>query len=373
MKTLRTLGMLVGMVAMASPALASTRHVNCDVPGQTITKALKTAQPGDTIHVQGTCEETVTITTDRVTLDGGGRAILQGPGGGQPGEVSHGLLNIVGVQGVEIRGFTVQNSAADGINGRQGAAFTVHDVRVLRSANDGVEATETSTVRFLGICEVRGNGEYGLAITRGSSALFSAERVTTAENARAGIFVIGTSTVAFDTGTVYTTQNSRGIVALGHSSLTLGRNMPTILAEHNTFDGILVADTSDLRLDGGMITAARNGRTGLSFGGTGGLGNIAGVILSEYNTEGARAEDDSRIAQLIAGRMTIRNNTTGIIVENGSDIRLTTGATAITDNGTDIVLRFGSRGTFNGNTIGTITCDATSLVRGDEGVTCPNP
>ena len=42
MKTMGTLGMLVGIVAMASTALGSVRHVNCDVPGQTITKALKT-------------------------------------------------------------------------------------------------------------------------------------------------------------------------------------------------------------------------------------------------------------------------------------------------------------------------------------------
>src|SRR5437870_9468222 len=110
MKTMRTLGMLVGIVAMASPVLGSVHHVNCDVLGQTITKALQTAQPGDTIRVQGTCEETVTMTTDRVTLDGGGSAVLQGPGGGQPGDVSHGLLNIVGVQGVDIRGCTLQNS-----------------------------------------------------------------------------------------------------------------------------------------------------------------------------------------------------------------------------------------------------------------------
>ena len=39
-KAMGALGMLVGIVAMASPALGSTRHVNCDVPGQTITKAL---------------------------------------------------------------------------------------------------------------------------------------------------------------------------------------------------------------------------------------------------------------------------------------------------------------------------------------------
>jgi hypothetical protein len=373
MKAMGTLWMLVGMVAMASPALGSTHHVHCDVPGQTITKALKIAQPGDTIRVRGTCEETVTITTDRLTLHGIDNATIKGPGGGPAGDVSEGLLNVVGAQGVEIRGFTVQDSPVDGINGRQGAAFVVRDTRVFQSADDGIEATETSTVRFLGTCEVRGSGEDGISIIHGSSALFSAERVTTAENARGGIFVIGTSTAAFDTGTVHTTQNTLGILTLGHSSLTLGRNMPTILAEHNTLDGILVADTSDLRLDGGTITAARNGRTGLRFGGTGGLGNLAGMILSEHNTEGARAEDSSRIAQLIAGRMTIRNNTmVGIIAENSSDIRITEGAT-ITDHGTDIVLLFGSRGTFNGNTIGTITCDETSLVRGDTGVTCPTP
>jgi hypothetical protein len=116
------------------------------------------------------------------------------------------------------------------------------------------------------------------------------------------------------------------------------------------------------------------GRTGLGFGGTGGLGNIAGMILSEHNIEGARAEDSSRIAQLIAGRMTIRNNTmVGIIAENGSDIRITNGAT-ITDNGTDLVLIFGSRGILTGTTIGTTKCDKTSLLRIDNAdVTCPTP
>jgi hypothetical protein len=278
----------------------------------------------------------------------------------------------VGVQGVEIRGFTVQNSAADGINGRQGAAFTVRDVRVLQSVDDGVEATENSTVRFLGTCEVRGSGDHGISITHGSSVLFSTERVTMAENSRSGMLVIGTSTAAFDTGTVHTTQNTFGILTIGHASLTLSRNMPRIIAEENTLDGIVVADTSNLRLNGGMITAARNGRAGLLFGGTGGLSNLAGTILSEHNIEGARAEDTSTIAQLIAGSMTVRGNTIGLLGDDGSTIRIDQGGT-ITGNGTDIVLRFDSRGTFNGNTIGTITCDDTSVVRGDTGVTCPNP
>jgi hypothetical protein len=79
-------------------------------------------------------------------------------------------------------------------------------------------------------------------------------------------------------------------------SLTLGLNAPAIVANKNTLDGILVADNSALRLDGGMITAARNGRAGLWFGGTAGLSNITGIILLEHNTEGVRAEDTCTIS-----------------------------------------------------------------------------
>jgi hypothetical protein len=43
MKAMGTLGMRMVIVAMASLTLGSTRHVNCDVPGQTMNKALKTA------------------------------------------------------------------------------------------------------------------------------------------------------------------------------------------------------------------------------------------------------------------------------------------------------------------------------------------
>jgi hypothetical protein len=82
MQAMGMLWVLVALIAMASPVLGSIRHVNCDEPGQTITKALKTAQPGDTIRVRGTCEETVTITTDRLTLHGIDNATIQGPGGG---------------------------------------------------------------------------------------------------------------------------------------------------------------------------------------------------------------------------------------------------------------------------------------------------
>ena len=68
--------------AAASPALAAIRNVNC-TKGETITTALTDAVPGDTIRVTGTCRERITITTDRLTLDGQDRTILDG-GGGAP-------------------------------------------------------------------------------------------------------------------------------------------------------------------------------------------------------------------------------------------------------------------------------------------------
>jgi hypothetical protein len=347
MQAMGTLGMLVALIAMASPALGNTRHVNCAVPGQTITKALKTAQPGDTIRVRGTCEETVTITTDRLTLHGIDNATIQGPGGGPAGDVSEGLLNVVGAQGVEIRGFTVRDSAVDGINGRQGAAFVVRDTRILRSGDDGIEATETSTVRILGTCEVRRNSDAGISITRGSSGLFLADML-------------------------HTSHNASGLLALGHSSMALSGDISTILAEENTLDGVLAADTSDLRLDGGKITSTRNGRRGLTIGGGANLTLFAGTILLENNPEGFALLVGSAMAVFPTGNLTIQGNTTvGLTADNGSTMRIIEGAT-ITGNGTDVVLLFGSNGTFNGNTIGTISCDETSLVRGDESVTCPS-
>ena len=100
-----------------------------------------------------------------------------------------------------------------------GAAFVVRDTRVLRSGDDGIEATETSTVRILGTCEVRRNSDAGISITRGSSGLFLADMLR--------------RPIAW------------GITVLGHSEHGAGWQISTILAEENTVDGAVAADTSD--------------------------------------------------------------------------------------------------------------------------------
>src|SRR6476661_8994857 len=61
----------VGVLALASPALATVRHVH---PGQSIQAAINAADPGDTIRVAaGVYHQNLTITTNNITLWGAGR------------------------------------------------------------------------------------------------------------------------------------------------------------------------------------------------------------------------------------------------------------------------------------------------------------
>ncbi len=83
---LRVVLILTVVMAFASSVLAETLTVDC-TKGETLTKAVERAKPGDTIQVTGTCKETVTITTDRLTLDGQGSAILDGGSVGKAGVV----------------------------------------------------------------------------------------------------------------------------------------------------------------------------------------------------------------------------------------------------------------------------------------------
>src|SRR5262245_9234140 len=100
--TARTFMLALATLVMSttgSPAHGSDalKRVHCE-KGQSLAKALETARPGDTLLLSGTCLERVTITTDRITLDGQSSAIIDGGGGG-PAEFS-GVVTIKGASGV---------------------------------------------------------------------------------------------------------------------------------------------------------------------------------------------------------------------------------------------------------------------------------
>jgi hypothetical protein len=70
------------------------------------------------------------------------------------------------------------------------------------------------------------------------------------------------------------------------------------------------------------------------------------------------------------------NRQTGLFADNGGSVRVS--KSTLTRNGPasaprDVVLSFGTRAEFTQSTIGTITCDATVLMRGDTNTRCPTP
>jgi hypothetical protein len=76
---------------------------------------------------------------------------------------------------------------------------------------------------------------------------------------------------------------------------------------------------------------------------------------------------------LLIGGLTVQNNQTGLLADGAGTLTLVSQesnpSSIQNNNGLDVDLRFGTRVTFGGVTIGTITCDTTVLSRGS--TVCP--
>ncbi len=219
LKTLGKLLMLVVVTAVASPVLAETLTVDC-TKGETLTKAVERAKPGDTIQVTGTCKETVLITTDRLTLDGQGSAILDGGSVGKEGAVVFpsqsdlsylpfyaGVLTIAGARGVTITGFTIQHGL-DGITCKGGATCIVRNTTLQDNADEGIQVSQNATAEVVD-CTLRRNAEWGILVFDTSSVIFHGTLVTT-NNGRDGINIDSNSTARVYGGTTIQANNNAG-------------------------------------------------------------------------------------------------------------------------------------------------------------------
>lgn len=340
MKTMVKLLIPVMVMAVASPALAGILKVNCNTGG-TITKALEKAKPFDTIQVTGTCKEKFTITTDRLTLDGQGSAILDA-GGGFKGiaAIFEGAITIDGARGVTVTGFTVQRGP-DGITCKRGAACLVRNSILQDNADEGLQVSENSTADVTD-CTFRRNGEWGIVVFDNSSVLFHGT-VNLTNNGKSGLGVIFTSTASSFTGaTIHLDNNAHhGILALG-SFVHIDRKGGTVTMNNNKKNGVGLLD-SVFMLWAGNLSIVRNGGKGVYVGGNSSVRDFGATYLVK-NNKGA-----------------------GLAVDDGGSVNMK-GAT-ITDNGTDVALSFGAHATLKGNTLGTITCDNSSMIRGD--TACP--
>jgi hypothetical protein len=372
MGTMRVFGILTLLfVATASPALADklVHEVNCD-KGHTIADALKRADPGDTIRVTGTCVERIVIKTDRITLDGQGSAVLDGGGGG-PAEFS-GVVTVDGAKGVTIKGFTVQHSPGEGILGRRGAAFVVQNTTVQDNVFTGIAVGDGSTAELTDVTAKRNLS--GLDIFTGSAAVLRGTIVlqnNTANGAEInGLSVLeirGAHVQASDNGGVGIIAGSGQLALFGFPS-TAGS---TLTASGNGFAGLVIAASQLTAFPRCKITVASN-VIGLfvvsSFVAV--VDGNAEVVAEKNQTGISFVQNAGGIFQ--GGPLTVRDNAVGLLGDGAGTLVVESDPakpSRIVNNGTDVDLRFGTRATFDGVAIGSITCDKTALSRGT--TVCP--
>ena len=378
--TLSLGGLLILTACLPITASARTLHVSC--PGIKISNTIRDfAQPGDTIRVTGTCKERVVITKDRITIDGSGRAVLDGAGVDPSATEFNPLVLIDGARGVLIRGMTIQNSSGEGVLAQNGAAVVLQDVTARDNGFTGIAVSTNSTAELVN-CAVDSNALGIDAFNNASVVLKGTIDVRNNEN---GVEINGQSTLEIRGGQVVVNDNKQTGILAGNSSISifgftesLGSSL-TVSGNGTT--GILLP-SSTLEVVGGrffgsganVITVSNNGENGIWLPDSGGIASpfSTAKFIVESNPTGIRF-GQSAVATIIGG-LTVRNNGTGVLADGAGGLTLISippNPSLITDNiEVDADLRFGSRATFDGPPfVGTVVCDATAAVRGSAG--CP--
>lgn len=214
--------------------------VNCDVKPN-LQKVLRKAAPGDTILVSGTCLENVEVPIEaqRITLDGQGTAVINGP------DAANAAVQING-RGIVLKGFTI-SGGFDGVNVGNGGSATIDGNIIQQTGADGVHVAKSSEAVIVNNT-IQSNAENGIHVTEASSARigFRAGRPTaTAEpniiqnNGGRGIRVNRSSAGRIYANTIRNNGNS-GIDVRRAAFADISSNQ----IDGNAGDGILVNQNS---------------------------------------------------------------------------------------------------------------------------------
>jgi hypothetical protein len=370
------LTLLPAVVTFAYSA-SETKGVNCSIP-RSLADVVAKAQPGDTIRINGTCYETVTITTDRITLDGQGSGVLDG-GGAKPGSFA-GVIVIDGARGVGIRGLTLQHGS-NGVVSKGGASFDLSESVLQNNAVSGIQIEAGSSAELTNVTlDHNGSGMNVL----GASAVILKGTVVSNDNSGNGMFIGGASLLELRGAAVQTNHNGlNGIVIDGAHAIVFGfpeSQGSSLVANNNGNAGIGIPNgiLEDAGSGPNMFSAAHNGSFGIFL-------PLGGTIDSPFNASRFFVSDNPIGAYfglgskaIIHGGVTIQNNkVTGLLADaagtinvNAAPVPIPPNASNITGNGTDVDLRFGSSSIFGSAlVIGTIKCDKTVLSRGS--IVCP--
>jgi hypothetical protein len=376
----------------ALPAFADKPPLDCSK--KSLAAAVANAEPGNTISFTGVCAGPVVVQSDQLTLTGVGTAIIDG--GGKD------ALTVAGAGGLSVTNVEVRNGL-DGIIGINGAHIALTNVNVHDNFVFGISLQTGSGALLSGVTTAR-NGVHGLDLETGSAATITGN-FTSSQNRVFGINDNGSS-LTFALANVTVTGNALGIQIATAANAFLNDSSTVINVNNNLATGLTVVSGAHMVSFGGTINASGNPLNGVSVNSKGGLDLDAGSQLNVFNNGDGLLVQEGSVMTVFnnpqfsgsPGVSTVNshnNQASGITVQNGSTLTLSNNAKIIStqnvtgliaDNGVgvtlinsslsgntgkDLRLTFGVRADLQ-VTVGTYACDATVLVRGTSGVTCPH-
>ncbi len=388
--------MVLSSCLLAASAPASADPV-LDCGRRSLANAVERARDRDlVIRFTGVCNGPIVITTDGVTLQGVGTAIIDG--GGQD------AVTIAGAGRVSLAGIEIRNGQ-NGVVAVNGGHVTLTAVNVHHHEMFGI-SLQTSSSGVLTDVTTSQNGLHGLDVQTGSAATIIG-RLTATGNRVFGINVNG-SALTMSQATVQASGNALGIQIATGANAFLNDPESVINVTGNLSTGLTVVSGAQLFSFGGTINASGNPVAGVSVNSRAGLDLDAASTLNSFNNgQGVLIQHDSVITAFntpqfsgVPGFSTLNvhdNTAGGVRVGTGSTLTLVSQARVIStqnggvgflaDNGagvtlvnstitgnaaTDIQLTFGTRADLRTLTFANYTCDASVLVRGTSGIVCPH-
>ena len=210
--------LLIGMAVVVPTSTigqgqSGTHTLTCG-PDKTIAQALKILHPGDTLLVDGTCNENLTIgqEVERITLDGQGTAAIQA-------DSSASAVTILG-RGITLRGFHISGGAPQGVAVNDGASAVIDGNTIELADRNGVAVFRNSSADILNNV-IQNNPLAGIAVQYNSSA-------------RIGWF--GPPTNRISAPNTIQNNGSQGIQVYRGSVAQIFTN----LIQHNTSHGVFI-------------------------------------------------------------------------------------------------------------------------------------
>lgn len=350
-----------------SPGHRSWR-VRCD-RGERLSRAVDSAQAGDTIHFWGTCYESIVIAADQLSIRGYDGAAVNGSQA--PSEA---VVKIDGARNVSLDDFSVLNGSDQGIlathqaqavmknltvsgNGTVGLSvdrshLDIENITLDNNGAGGMDAYTASTVVAKGVISASGNHGDGLAVNGKSFFELRGAAVNASQNAGSGVSIINDSRLQ-----IFSFPEAQG---------------STIIADNNGFAGLAVLGSelgvvgSQYFGSGANVVQANNNIFGF-FAPSGAIlsPHATARFVAQGNGVGMLYEDGG--SALIIGGLDLTGNGAGISASGAGTLTLVStppNPSAIDGNQIDLDLRFGTRVTVDSVSISSVSCDETVLLRG---------